>query len=129
MFKSGINIFKICLLINLLYADYFISFSFTSLNNIIIYYELNCARTLTNKNIERKLLFKIPTMYLQVKKLCKYQSQILIDNLIKFESIIYSNDEIFQNRYNFRTKLTFPPKRFDIIIKNGIAYFYLKGDN
>ena len=126
MLKSGINIFKICLLINFLYADYFISFSFTSLNNKIISYELNCAKAMTNENIERKLLFKIPTMYLKVKKLCKYQSQILIDNLMKFESIIYSNDEIVQNRYNFKTKLTFPPKRFDIIIKNETVYFYLK---
>ena len=118
------------LLTTILYSkDYFISFSFTSLNNKIIYYKLDCAKAMTNKNVKRKLLFKLPTIYIEVKKICKYQSQILIDKLMKFESIIYSNDEILKNRYNFRTKLTFTPKRFDIIIKNGIADFYLKGDN
>jgi len=126
MFKNGINIFKICLLINFLYADYFISFSFTSLNNKIISYELNCAKAMTSEIKKEKFLFKIPTIYNKVQKICKYQSQILIDNLMKFELIVYSNDEIVQNRYNFKTKLTFPPKRFDIIIKNETVYFYLK---
>jgi len=126
MLKSGINIFKICLLINFLYADYFISFSFTSLNNKIISYELNCAKAMTSEIKKEKFLFKIPTIYNKVQKICKYQSQILIDNLMKFELIVYSNDEIVQNRYNFKTKLTFPPKRFDIIIKNETVYFYLK---
>jgi len=126
MFKNGINIFKICLLINFLYADYFLSFSFTSVNNKIISFELNCAKAMTSENKNKKFLFKIPTLYNKVQKICKYQSQTLIDKLTNVEVYIYSNDEVLKSKYNFRTKLTFPPKRFDIIIKNEAAYFYLK---
>ena len=124
MLKSGINIFKLCLIINFLYADYFISFSFTSLNNQIISYELNCAKAMSSKS-KKIFLFKFFTPYHNVKEICKYQSQILVDKLIKFNSFIYS-DEIIKNDYHFRIKLTFIPKRFDIIIKNQKAYFYLK---
>jgi len=129
MLKNGINIFKICLLINFLYADYFISFSFTSLNNKLISYELNCAKAMTNKNDKRVFLFKFFTPYRTFKEICVYQSQILVDKLIKYNSFVYSDDEVIKNSYHFRTKLTFIPKRFDIIINRGIAYFYLKGDN
>jgi len=129
MLKNGINIFTICLLINFLYADYFISFSFTSLNNKLIFYELNCAKAMTNKNVKKIFLFKFFTPYHNIKEICKYQSQILADKLIQFKSFVYSDNEMLKNSYHFRVKLTFRPKRFDIIIKNGIAYFYLKGDN
>jgi len=125
MLKSGINIFKLCLFINFLYADYFLSFSFTSLNNKIVSYELNCARAMTNKNVKKIFLFKFSTPYHNVKEICKYQSQILVDKLMKLNSFVYSN-EVIKNDYHFRIKLTFIPKRFDIIIKNQVAYFYLK---
>ena len=129
MLKNGINIFKICLLINFLYADYFISFSFTSLNNTLISYELNCAKAMVDEDGKKIFLFKIVTPYHNVKQVCKYQSQILADKLIQFKSFVYSDNEILKNSYYFRVKLTFTPKRFDIIINHGIAYFYLKGDN
>jgi len=52
--------------------------------------------------------------------MCKKEKNKIILKMLKYKSYIYS-----KNNY---LKLTFPPKRFDIIIKNGVAYFYLKGN-
>jgi hypothetical protein len=52
----------------------------------------------------------------------KYKNQI-IDNLLKYKIIV--NAEYLQND---RIKIVFLPHRFDIIIKDGFAYFYLKGN-
>ncbi|ACM93724.1 hypothetical protein NAMH_0666 [Nautilia profundicola AmH] len=42
---------------------------------------------------------------------------------MKYKTII--NAEYLEND---RVKIVFLPHRFDIIIKNQVAYFYLKGD-
>jgi len=126
MLKSGINIFKIILLTNILFADYFISFSFVSKNNFLIYEEFNCVKALSVSNKKLKFLFSISAENENISQLCKKKQNLIIKNLLKFRSVIYSNDIKEKNYYLFRTKLTFPPKRFDIIIKKNTAYFYLK---
>ncbi|MEO1927920.1 MAG: hypothetical protein ABGX26_04460 [Nautiliaceae bacterium] len=50
-----------------------------------------------------------------------------MDFLLK-NVILYSRDKVDNFSLSNISTLTFLPQRFDIIIKNGIAYFYLKGD-
>lgn len=57
-------------------------------------------------------------------KICKKYKDDIIDNLLKHSSVLYAH----YLKDNDRIKIVFLPKRFDIIIKDGFAYFYLKGD-
>lgn len=119
MFKNGISIL---IIINFLFGDYYISFDFTSKNGVLTSYHFNCSKALTNSNIRKKLIFIIPVKSKNIKLICKNNQQKIINNLLRYQFFITSND----NAFNFKTKGVFLPKRFDIIIKNNKAYFYLK---
>ena len=119
MLKNGIGIL---IIINFLFADYYISFDFTSKNGILISYHFNCSKTLTTSNKKEKLIFALPVKSKNIKLMCKNNQQKIINNLLKYQFFITSYD----TEFNFKIKGVFLPKRFDIIIKNNKAYFYLK---
>jgi hypothetical protein len=48
--------------------------------------------------------------------------------LLQNKIYIYSNEKIRNFSITSRVVATYLVKRFDIIIKDGFAYFYLKGD-
>jgi hypothetical protein len=101
-----------------LFADYYISIQLSSNNAILQQYTLNCSKALTVSDADEKFIFKIKIDEKDINSLCKKEKDKIILNLLKYKSYIYSN--------NYYSKITFIPKRFDIIIKNGFAYFYLK---
>jgi len=122
MLKTGIIIL---LLNNLLFGDYFISFDFMSKNSKIIFFHFNCSKALTIKNSKKIFLFSLP-LKKNIKTTCNFYEKKIIDFLLKRKVVIYSNEKLEKNNLNTQTKLTFLPKRFDIIIKNGFVKFYLK---
>ena len=108
--------------------DYFISFSFINVNGKIIYTEFNCSPALSYKNSSEKFLFFFP-LNKNITNTCKKYENQIIDNLLKQKIYVYSNEKLTKGNLKSRIKLTFLPKRFDIIIKDNYVYFYLKGEN
>ena len=69
------------------------------------------------------MIFTLDVDQTDIKKVCDKNHEKIVDKLFKQQIIVtneYNKDDI--------TKIIYLPKRFDIIIKNGFAYFYLKGD-
>ena len=117
-------------MISLLFGmDYFISLHLTSVNNKLINYKLDYSKAMTSSNKRTKFLFFIDTPYLKVKDVLKYQQSEIINKLLKENVFIYSNSLLRKNYFYEKSKLSYTPKRFDIIIKNHRAYFFLKEDN
>jgi len=125
--ESSFKPFWIIVIFSFLFGkDYYISFSFSSLNTKLIYTKFNCSKALTASKLPKKFLFKIPCNK-TIKKCCQLNQKMIIDKLLKNNIYIYSfnymkNNIIFKNY----SKLTFLPKRFDIILKDGYLYFYLR---
>jgi len=105
--------------------DYFISFSFLNINGNIVYSDFNCVRALSFITSDKRYLFSFP-LHKDIKTTCKIYKEKIIDNLLKQKVFVYSDEKLFKNVLKSRIKLTFLPKRFDIIIKNGFVKFYLK---
>jgi len=122
MLKIGIIIL---LLNNLLFGDYFISFDLVSKNSKIISFNFYCSKALSVKNSKKRYLFSLP-LKKNIKTTCQFYKYKIIDFLSKKGVVVYSNENLTKNNLNTKTKLTFIPKRFDIIIKNGFVKFYLK---
>ena len=104
--------------------DFFISFSLVNKNGKIISYDFKCSRALTYKYSKKKFLFSLPLVK-DIKTTCKIYQDKIINFLLKENVIVYSNEKLSDTLIS-RIKLTFLPKRFDIIIKNGVIKFYLK---
>jgi len=111
---------------SILLADYFISFDFISKNGKIISFHFNCSKCMVKNSSKKKLLFKFKTPYHSIKKICKYQQNEIINNLLKYKFHIFSYDLKKNNFLVSYQKGVFLPQRFDIIIKNNYVYFYLK---
>ncbi len=121
--KNGISLLTI---INFLFGDYYISFDFVSKNGILITQNFNCSKAMKNTYGNKKFIFSFSTSYKTVRQICKFQKKQIINNLFRNRIYVYSNNKTVNSLAKTRTKITFLPKRFDIIIKNGTAYFYLK---
>ena len=106
-----------------LFASYYLSYRAVTKNFSLIYSKLECSKALVKINFSKKLLFAIDTDEKDPLKVCKIHSEEIIDKLIKHKIIVNSTF----NR-NDKIKIIFLPHLFDIIIKNNIAYFYIKGD-
>jgi len=73
--------------------------------------------------LKKTLLFTVDTDETDILSLCKNKEDIIVNRLLKTNIIVNSKTD-----GNDRIKIVYLPHRFDIIIKNGIAYFYLKGN-
>ena len=125
--------FKRCwfiIIFSFLFAkDYYISFSFSALDYQLNINQFICVKAMTQNYENKKMLFKIPTKFNNIDTFCKNQKDEIVLKLLKSGIYTSSYDDIFNNQaIKTYSKITFIPKRFDIIIKNGFAYFYLKGD-
>ena len=105
--------------------DYFISFAFIQKNGKIIYDKFNCSKPLTTKYSKSTFLFSLPLVK-DIKTTCIYYKDKIIDFLLKDDIYLKKKKKMYKNYLKSRIKLTFLPKRFDIIIKNGEVKFYLK---
>lgn len=127
MLKNGISI---CFAIISLFArDFFLSFDLTSKNYKLTSFHFYCSKAMTKSYRKGQLIFSIDTDYLKAEEVCKKDSSKIVDNLLKYKGVIYSNDKLKNFSLKNREKLSFPPRRFDIIIKNYRAYFFLKEKN
>ncbi|MEO1924181.1 MAG: hypothetical protein ABGX25_06705 [Nautiliaceae bacterium] len=109
--------------------EVFISFSFVSYNNKLVYNNFNCSFALTSSEENGVFLFSLPCNSDDIIKFCYKNSSLIIENLLKKNVFFYSNEKLDNNFYFGRSKITFTPKRFDIIIKDNWAYFYLKEEH
>ena len=117
----------ICLT-NLFSRDIFISFQYKSVNYVLKVSNFNCTQAITKSNKKAIFLFKIPTNDKNILLICKKNKDKIINNLFQNNMFIYSNEKVRNFSITSRVIATYLVKRFDIIIKNGYAYFYLKGD-
>jgi hypothetical protein len=107
--------------------DYFISFSLTNLNLKEINYQINISKALTIKhNGKDKFLFKLWCNNKKLRQCLKKNSSKIFNILLTENIIVTSFSQISNSSFFEKTKIVYLPKRFDIIIKNGYAYFYLK---
>ena len=128
---SGINILKTLLIvtaINLSAKEIFISFQYKIKNYRLSFSHFNCSNAMTVNNANKKLLFTLPCDEKDIIKCCNKNKDKIVDKLIAKKVIIFSEDNLINNSLNNSAKLTYLPHRFDIIIKNGVAYFYIKGE-
>jgi len=128
---NGINILKTLLIItviNLSAKEIFISFQYKVKNYRLSFSHFNCAYAMTYENSNKKLLFTLPCNEKDIIKCCNNNKDKIVDKLIAKKVIIFSEDNLINNSLNNSAKLTFLPHRFDIIIKNSVAYFYIKGE-
>ncbi|NPA12033.1 MAG: hypothetical protein GXO62_07310 [Epsilonproteobacteria bacterium] len=123
---------KLALLIILLttinYAkDVFISFSFANKNYKLIYQKFNCSLALAPKTAKKRYLFSVFCDGDLIKCCYKHQDEI-ITKILTYGIASFSNEKLTQNSFKSYAKITFTPKRFDIIIKDGVMKFYLKDE-
>jgi len=123
------RILKILITINFLFAnDYFISFQYKIKNYRVEFFNFNCAKALSVKNSKKVFLFSFPCDNENIQNCCLLNENKIVDFLLKKSVVISSEDELRSNSLQTSSKLTYLPQRFDIIIKDGIAYFYQKGE-
>ncbi len=109
--------------------NYYISFDFYSKNGILTSYNFNCSKSMRISYRFSKLIFVLDTEYDNVKNLCHFQKNQIVDYLLKYKLHLSSYDKKINNSIFFKTKGVFLPKLFDIIIKDKKAYFYVKENN
>jgi hypothetical protein len=83
---------------------------------------------MTKSNKKSTFLFKIPANNEKILLICRKNKEKIINYLLQNEIYITSNEKMNNFSITSRVVATFLVKRFDIIIKEGFAYFYLKGD-
>ena len=83
---------------------------------------------MTKSKKKATFLFKIPVVNNNITIICKKNKEKIINYLLQDKIYIYSNEKIRNFSINSRVVATYLVKRFDIIIKDGFAYFYLKGN-
>jgi len=123
-----ITFILIICLTNLFSRDVFISFQYKSINNVLKVSNFNCSFAMTKSSKRATFLFKIPTINKNILQICKRNKEKIINYLLQEEIYITSNEKVNNFSITSRVVATFLVKRFDIIIKNQVAYFYLKGD-
>ena len=122
--KTAIIILITVLVINA--SEYFISFDYSSKNGVLTSYNFNCSKSMTSSENFSKLLFIIKTPYKNLKEICKYHQKEIVDNLLRFQFFVSGYDKKNLSSVFSKTKGVFLPVRFDIIIRDKKAYFYIK---
>jgi hypothetical protein len=101
-------------------TDYYLSFQFVTHDYKLFSYKIEYSKALTNPKLKTiKTIIYYPK-HKTLKNIFKYEADNIVDLLSKNGVIIYNNDEVNNFMIKNRTKLSFPPKRFNIILKDGI---------
>jgi len=112
----------------LLALQYYISFQYTIQNNQIINEKLEYSRCMDEKKLPIITTIKYFNKYNSIKDIFKYESENIIDILSKNGVIIHNSQKII-NYYSLdKVKITYLPKRFDIIFIDGYIEFRLLGE-
>jgi len=81
---------------------------------------------MTNKNLPIKKSFRYFYYHNSLKDIFKYEKENLIDLFSKNGVIIHNSQKIINYYSDDKIKITYLPKRFDIIFKDGYLIFKLK---
>ena len=108
-------------------TEYWISFQYTIKNNQVINEQLNISRCMSEENLPTKKEFKYFNQHNSLKDIFKYEKEELIDLFSKNGIILHSSQKIVNYYSDDKIKVTYLPKRFDIIFKDGYIIFRLKG--
>lgn len=101
-------------------TDYYLSFQFITHDYKLFSYKIEYSKALTNPKLKTiKTIIYYPE-HKTLKNIFKYEADNIVDLLSKNGVIIYNNDKTHNFILQNRTKLSFPPKRFNIILKDGI---------
>jgi len=107
-------------------TQYWISFQYTMYNNQIINEKFEVAKCMLQKNLPTIKQFKYFNQHSKLKDIFKYEKENLIDLFSKEGIILHQTQKIVNYYSSDKVKITFLPKRFDIIFKDGYIIFKLK---
>ena len=106
-------------------TQYWISFQYTIKNNQIINEKLEYSKCMSEKNLPTIKTFKYFNKHTKLKDIFKYEKENLIDIFSKEGVILHQNQKIVNYYSDDKVKITFLPKRFDIIFVDGYIEFRL----
>ena len=107
--------------------EVYISFQYSTKNYKLIYDNFNCSYSILDSlKGDKKFLFSLFYNDNTILHFCYKNREEIINNLLKEGIVLSSREKIYNTFLETHKKLTFLPHKFDIIIKNGYAYFYLK---
>ena len=107
-------------------TEYWISFQYTIKNNQVINEQLNISRCMHEINTPTKKEFKYFNHHKSLKDIFKYEKENIIDLFSKNGVILHNNQKIVNYYSDDKIKITYLPKRFDIIFQDGYIIFKLK---
>jgi len=107
-------------------TQYWISFQYTMKNNQIINEKFEYSKCMYPTNSATIKEFKYFNQYKNLKDIFKYEKENLIDMFSKVGVIMHNNQKIVNYYSDDKVKVTFLPRRFDIIFKDGYIIFKLK---
>ena len=106
-------------------TEYYISFQYTIQNNQIINEKLEYSRCMEDKKLPIIKTIKYFNQHNSIKDIFKYEAENIIDILSKHGVIIHNNQKIVNYYSSDKVKITYLPKRFDIIFVDGYIEFRL----
>jgi len=106
-------------------TQYWISFQYTIKNNQIINEKLEYSKCMSEKKLPTIKTFKYFNKHTKLKDIFKYEKENLIDIFSKEGVILHQNQKIVNYYSDDKVKITFLPKRFDIIFIDGYMEFRL----
>jgi len=107
-------------------TEYWISFQYTMKNNQIINEKFEYSKCMNPINSKTIKEFKYFNEHSNLKDIFKYEKEKLIDLFSKEGVILHQNQKIVNYYSSDKVKITFLPRRFDIIFKDGYIIFKLK---
>ncbi len=106
--------------------DYYLSFQYTVKDAQVINSQINYSKCMTTSDKKVKKYIKYFNKHKNIKDVFKYESENIID-LLSQNGIILDGSSKINNFYlNDKITITYLPKRFDIIFKDGYMMFGLK---
>ena len=106
-------------------TEYWISFQYTMKNNQIINEKFEYSKCMNPINSKTIKEFKYFNEHSNLKDIFKYEKEKLIDLFSKEGVILHQNQKIVNYYSSDKVKITFLPRRFDIIFKDGYMEFRL----
>ena len=106
-------------------TEYYISFQYTIHNNQVINEQFNISKCMNQRKLKVIKTIKYFNKHTKLKDIFKYEKENLIDIFSKEGIIMHNNQKIVNYYPDDKIKITFLPKRFDIIFVDGYMEFRL----
>ena len=83
-------------------------------------YKIEYSKAMTTSNSKTIHTITYYPKHKTIKEIFKYEADNIVDLLSKEGVIVFNNDKSSNYILQNRTKVSFPPKRFSIILKDGV---------